>query len=1062
MAQIGSIRPSITQLSQELTVTAANFNFDFTLIKYEAPAEYKGIGNALTPSRIREAETGHLHMTARKLGALFEGRCPDTPNLIKAYGTRASEISQEVSGGSHNINPTWSSNWVRTEYGGVDATSLWAAATSSKAALPVHLLACLIARLWTSSEAISLWAEIVAERKQEVLARSTESGQIEFQLLSAVQQEITREHLAKWDASARAWLQTADKARERQYKQFLLIVNNLSIAIHKGELSLYSNVIHVWTAALSAMEGLISGTPYTLQDGPVLLGLSAWHIFPDMVVFNTGLGTKQVVMDDILVRQGGVLSLGISDSGRQEQQGIFWSLSLAHHKFYGSAVKRTRRLDVDGTRLTLDELILVCLGSLMARWSVPKSDTANALKIFDKIALALLALDNDLSGPRWYDVLKEPIQSFLAEDSQAGLAMLLGRRRQEFLPNGIAIEQKSMFGLRHLPTLLITLKDNEARIELLRRLAARVFGLNSENSIIVLFDNGFPRTNLVFATATTKHGTQHGDTQGDVDMDASPPIKGLHKRWIHGAISSARKAGDKNEEMEMLMEKERLLDEPAATVYLPDLRRVDSGSLTDLDMESDKAEGEKGSRYDISDHETTQYASHPDLSDFLEDSERELQKILSEQGPQIPDIKGTNEYGHQQKLLEDVEFLDNDADNSRTLPWNYDGATKTIKHCDDGEEYMFLLGLENGAEFTEYSSILQHAAVYAKAHINLDLSQQGPLNLEDVLWCLEFDMIDLSRLKEAVARQAVFPFLEVLFAVSKMYSEPASGGANISGSIVDRPFDPPVFSRKIQGDDWFHAPSYLKMNQYTAIDLISYFETGYQVLDTMKGKYNIIGLCSGDSIFMLTELLQDPQVAYPDYSFSRILGNTGTAGFSILTTPSDLMVRPRNQAAWRIVSVSLDGIPQDSFKNTSLHLGFTDWRAPVISYQSIGERDTDVNIIEAVISVRDSGKWVADINIHQALIHSRIKRQEKLCSHPPSLIGDTDIVSVETWDQVLDCKDASVAIRCHNNWVAKLAVISVLVQHIPETRRIVICPQSPCWKCILKRHTKHVDVIYIC
>jgi hypothetical protein len=517
---LGRIQAGFAQASQELTVAAANFNIDFTLFKYEAPSEYQTIGNTLTPSRVREAETGPIHATARRLGALFEVVCPETPNLIKAYGIRASEISKEMSETGLDVSPGRNRNWIGTEYGGVDATSIWAAATSRKAALPVHLLACIIARMWTNTEATSVWVEIVAERKREIRSKFEEDDHVSVALASAIQQEITRDQLSKWDASARAWLQTADKARQRQYKQFLLIVKNLSIAIHQESASLFSNVIYVWTSALAAMEGLISGTSYVVREGPVLVGLSAWHIFPDMVVFDTPSGNTEILMNDPLVKRGGILSLGISDPGRRESQGIYWSLSLAHHKFYGEAVRRTRRLDVDGSRLSLNELFLVCIGSLLRCWNIPKQGTKSSVKILQAISKTF-----PLENQDWQHTLKNPLQTCVAEDKEAQLAVSLGRRRPTFLPSSLTEGRKSFFGLLDLPGLLFLLKNTDSKIELLRRLAARIPGLDNTNSIITCFNDLSPRRNHIFATAFPKT-TNDGNY-----LDQIRNITKFH-RWI--------------------------------------------------------------------------------------------------------------------------------------------------------------------------------------------------------------------------------------------------------------------------------------------------------------------------------------------------------------------------------------------------------------------------------------------------------------------------------------------------------------------------------------------------
>lgn len=46
---------------------------------------------------------------------------------------------------------------------GADSTSIWAAVTSGPGAIAVHLLACMLARLFTDLEAISVWVELVEE-----------------------------------------------------------------------------------------------------------------------------------------------------------------------------------------------------------------------------------------------------------------------------------------------------------------------------------------------------------------------------------------------------------------------------------------------------------------------------------------------------------------------------------------------------------------------------------------------------------------------------------------------------------------------------------------------------------------------------------------------------------------------------------------------------------------------------------------------------------------------------------------------------------------------------------
>ena len=157
MSSISKLMPSAVNVSLDVAPALANFNFDFTLYKQQAPKEFEGVGSALSKFRRDEAESGTPHFTARKLGALFEKLLPSTPGLTGAYGERASEISQS----------SFMTLQSRSKYGvfesrvGADATSIWAAATSGHGAIAVHLLACLLARIWEGPEATAIWVQII-------------------------------------------------------------------------------------------------------------------------------------------------------------------------------------------------------------------------------------------------------------------------------------------------------------------------------------------------------------------------------------------------------------------------------------------------------------------------------------------------------------------------------------------------------------------------------------------------------------------------------------------------------------------------------------------------------------------------------------------------------------------------------------------------------------------------------------------------------------------------------------------------------------------------------------
>ncbi|RYP09729.1 hypothetical protein DL765_008338 [Monosporascus sp. GIB2] len=253
--EISKVAASWLSACQETNIGLATVNLDFSLVKVEPPEEFRAVGRELTHRRKEAAENGSQHITARKLGALFQHCLPRTSHLIKAYGKRASEIAS-----CPGVNPKPSASYgIFAEHVGLDGTSLWAAATSGPEAISVHLLACLLARMWTPSQALAIWTELVSERKKEL--ESTD----EIDPFHHISQQLSRisltsDQLAAWDASTRAWLQGADEAMGRKHVQLGQVATNLSVTVNSTP-SLYGNVMQTWTRSMEVVNNLILGRP---------------------------------------------------------------------------------------------------------------------------------------------------------------------------------------------------------------------------------------------------------------------------------------------------------------------------------------------------------------------------------------------------------------------------------------------------------------------------------------------------------------------------------------------------------------------------------------------------------------------------------------------------------------------------------------------------------------------------------------------------------------------------------------------------------------------------------
>ncbi|KAH9905422.1 hypothetical protein F4778DRAFT_707184 [Xylariomycetidae sp. FL2044] len=476
MSVISKVQAAVASASQETTLALANANFDFSLIKVEAPPEYQGLGSALTKIKRSAAEDGPAHTTARRLGTLFQSILPSTPNLIRAYGQRATEIAE-----SPAVNPkgTAEEHGPFQDYVGVDGTSIWAAATSGSPAIAAHLLACMIACFWKADEATAIWVELVAERKHLLEAKCSSDADGYFDLREAVASRcvIDQQQLAEWDASARAWLAAANDAPAVAERQQRLRAHanrlNASVSSHRD---VYTSVTEAWILSLETLERLLCGTSYSIEDGSVLLALLSWHLYPDLIVVDPQ--NRVIPQDDVLFEAGGSVTIGLSTRSIQQQlpgdnrdKGVRWSLSLGHLRFYGAKTTTTRTLSSTlpgNSRFTWDEFVIVFLGSIIGNW--PPEEIEPLDRALDFISLVTSKIEETVSKEfgaeeaegiledSWVRILRRLMRVFDSESrsqrDEAFRLLRLGIRHPKFTtptrgdPHSYHFEQRDWQSLR--------------------------------------------------------------------------------------------------------------------------------------------------------------------------------------------------------------------------------------------------------------------------------------------------------------------------------------------------------------------------------------------------------------------------------------------------------------------------------------------------------------------------------------------------------------------------------------------------------------------------------------
>ncbi|KAH7308764.1 hypothetical protein BKA65DRAFT_576291 [Rhexocercosporidium sp. MPI-PUGE-AT-0058] len=278
---------------------------------------------ALSTKRKADAESGDLHRTARKLSSLFQNVIPNVEGLFRAYGTRVSEISSSL-----QVNRNSNSSSFFTGEVGVDSASIWAAVTSGSGAIAMNLLACMLAHCFKAPEAVSIWTELVAEQRRlldsEGGNRSAEQNKAVSILADFL--EITHSELSLWDAGARSWIQTADTAKLREHKRFMLIIQNIILPVNR-ETESCQRILGTFRHALEITNNLLLGIPQQ-DNGGALVAMSAWHLYPDMLLLGHG-GVVTVKHKNPLFTWSAILTVGLLGGGARNESES-WSLSLSH------------------------------------------------------------------------------------------------------------------------------------------------------------------------------------------------------------------------------------------------------------------------------------------------------------------------------------------------------------------------------------------------------------------------------------------------------------------------------------------------------------------------------------------------------------------------------------------------------------------------------------------------------------------------------------------------------------------------------------------------------------
>ena len=1055
MPILGKLTASAASGTVEIAPALANFNFDFALYRIEAPKEFEGVGAALSTFRRQEAESGMSHITARKLGALFQQLLPPVPELIKAYGQRASEISQ-----SSSVDPH-----IRSTYGvfasrvGTDATSLWAAATSGQAAIAVHLLACMLAKIWEGSEATSIWVEIVKRRKEEVSAEFERDNAISMATFAAAKQELTRTQMAEWDASARAWLRAANAVKTKQQRQLMLILDNIQMPVNLTA-DTYGSVIKAWKNSLVQMEGLIKGVAQQAQGGDILLALSAWHLYPDIIVVVPC--SAHVRQNDPIFASGGVLTIGLPKMRRQHP-GIHWSLPLAHLRHYGAPVISARSIDSsEQSRISLEELLQATLGCVLQGWGDAGSNTLRALGWLSRVSEMLS--DNSLTeltkaramvhgdaNASWFNLLLVASKYHLAatgnERTVANKLISLGRKHGRAF---LGLPPMPLLGLLEHGMFVSLVQTEDGKIELLRKIAEDYAAeMNLErHQIFIRYSRRYPSwSKTVYEYATALPWIR--ETYKRKFDDSQQPGAG-HCRWLYAGGDLRQRASSSSyfQRLDSLY--------PNVTPITFSVRK------TWLGVPADFAQWHATRR-----HPKTPFETERDL--FIQDQREQIHQEF-ETRRRFYSSKGEDIVRREDWLIEDFDL------ETMGIYWeNTEMSNATLHTGSQGQPswFKFLYGdVDSAALFVvegqeKLINLVRTVEKDSDAFYSLFESEQVDAN----------SMVNRLYTTFQKANMEIDPHLKSLKALSS--------AAKVYKSFTNASVDVRVLQQRLYNAYWVRplrrelssinykfepcgTPDSLQpfiLDRASAFACITMFESG-----TYNAKpadlENVMAMSSGDSIYVAATLLCDPSENTPQGDIRRISGNIGRPGIAFMVPPVDPLMKEISLTEWPQISRNdFDGQIKNCFQSTSLHLSFTSAQTSLFIGFS-GAQDTGVYMLETLISLHYAGKWFADLDILKAINSLKLIRLYPCVdSHYGEAQGlKSQVTCIDNWLELVDAPEQHTSlVRAHRNWQARLAATAISIAKGYDT---LVLPDEVCWQCfnrVIGKYwwQKHSQVIAI-
>ena len=772
----------------------------------------------------------------------------------------------------------------------------------------------------------------------------------------------------------------------------MLIVDNMDLPIPR-KASVYTDVMHTWTQALMVTENLVSGVAQSVNTGEALLGLSAWHIYPDICAI--GRRTTIIEQKDHLVTKGGIVTLGLQEHRERDDPGITWSMPLAHLRYYGGAVSSQRTLGSKTTKVFFDRIVLVAMGSAMAAWNNLDAELDSAMHFF--IAFAGIHEFSRQYRERllWPKILADQARRVLSSDQVGRQEMArlvgLGRRRYGVFLAPDKDHPPPFFGLADPNKCIRLLHRPDQAIATIREMAdhipanlegalTRHFRPSISGSGMIEYASIFPsnQTRTNYRWITVPRDWWDND---DIFMVLD---RATYIKETLGELCGLLEHGELIEEIGKSSDYSQLVGDEEDYMFVDPPRLMVGSSYKRLGFWEDL-----GRRFveDPQQRDTIKWlkSDHEEFLDAIESSysyrERKYELLLGEDDSRVK-LYVQRQHRVDQSLIK--------------LPMDF--VTKALE---------------------SQIAVLPHTSTY------FDASTIGGEGADS---------------PDKAGFPSYYKSLTALAAAQEVFDK-----------LPNAEVDLAVVSRSLSQAKWAQSlwllPDFV-MTRASAVACICMFESGELNLEP-EDLEDVIAVSSSNNIYASEVLFCDPYESPPAHAFRHVVGNVGKPGVVLLLSPRNSIIRKSGYDSWNMVNhAPFDGRFEDNFASTSLHLCLTGYEQPV-NINDHGDRDSVVHFVEAAVSAHDRGLWHADLDLLRLSRRNWSRSSAADCPHDEEQAADVSLVadfaSIDNWYEVLDPPLNPAIVRSQGNWIARLALSGI---PSPENQKLTIITDRPCCACI--------------